>query len=92
MQLGGGWPLLSPKFFGVMHLANQNDGKRALRRIKSHAQAAAGWGCDPGTTPPHFYQTKPFVMLKETHLYGSERIRYVDYRKMTNGFVFREFV
>jgi hypothetical protein len=27
-------------------------------------------------------------MLKKTHLYGSERIGYVDYRKMTNGFVF----
>jgi hypothetical protein len=45
-----------------------------------------------GYTPPHFYQTKPFVMLKKKHLYGSERIGYVDYRKMTTGFVFREFV
>jgi hypothetical protein len=27
-------------------------------------------------------------MLKKKHLYGSERIGYVDYRKMTTGFVF----
>ena len=35
-----------------------------------------------------FCETKPFVMLKELHLYGSERNSCIDYRKMTNGFVF----
>jgi hypothetical protein len=38
--------------------------------------------------PPHFCQTKPFVMLKKMHLYDSERKGCADYRKMTTGFVF----
>jgi len=42
------------------------------------------------TLPPRFYQTKPFVMLKKMHLYGSGRMGCIDYRKMTNGFVFLE--
>src|ERR1035437_3816913 len=37
---------------------------------------------------PAFCETKPFVMLRKTHLYGSERKSCADYRKMTNGFVF----
>ena len=46
----------------------------------------------PGGTPlpPRFYQTKPFVMLAKWHLYFWERVGCVDYRKMTNGFVFLE--
>ena len=46
----------------------------------------------PGGTPlpPRFYQTKPFVMLRKSYLCGTGRRGYVDYRKMTNGFVFLE--
>src|ERR1019366_5799287 len=43
-----------------------------------------------GPQKPAFCETKPFVMLKKTHLYDSERMGCADYRKMTNGFVFLE--
>ena len=41
-----------------------------------------------GLQKPAFCETNPFVMLTKTHLYGSERMGCVHYRKMTNGFVF----
>jgi hypothetical protein len=41
-----------------------------------------------GLQKPRFYQTKPFVMLKKSYLCGTRRMGCVDYRKMTNGFVF----
>jgi len=43
-------------------------------------------GGDP--LPPQFYQTKPFVMLRKSYLCGTGISSCVDYRKMTNGFVF----
>jgi hypothetical protein len=38
----------------------------------------------------YFCETKPFVMLRKSYLCGMGRMGYVDYRKMTNGFVFGE--
>src|ERR1035437_8444076 len=43
-----------------------------------------------GPQKPAICETQPFVMLKKPHLYGSERRGCIDYRKMTNGFVFLE--
>ena len=49
------------------------------------ARAATGEG---RPIPPRFYQTKPVVMLRKSYLCGARRMGYVDYRKMTTGFVF----
>ena len=50
-----------------------------LRALKRH---------NAMSVPPRFYQTKPVVMLRKSYLYGTGRGSYVDYRKMTTGFVF----
>src|ERR1035438_9105726 len=43
---------------------------------------------EKGGTTPRFYQTKPVVMLANSQLTHVNSGSYVDYRKMTNGFVF----
>ena len=42
-------------------------------------------------TPPLFCETKPFVMLANGAVSYCDGVFYVDYRKMTNGFVLGEF-
>ena len=44
---------------------------------------------DPGYPTPRFYQTKPFRKDEDTNRRYVIRISCKDYRKMTNGFVFR---
>jgi hypothetical protein len=51
---------------------------------------ARNWHTDGTPLPPRFYQTKPFVMLGKSYLCGTGRSGCIDYRKMTNGFVFLE--
>jgi len=53
-------------------------------RPRSPSAATGGWA----TLKHAFCETKPFVMLKKSHLYGTRRMGCVDYRKMTNGSVF----
>ena len=74
-----------------------DDRHRALQ-FGDGGPTADGWASRPYQHPPktkglknmRFYQTKPFVMFKKWHRYFSERVACVDYRKMTNDFVFLE--
>jgi len=76
----------------------------ATRRKTSGETALTELGCAAGTDSAHlvrlgyrgeegtqkhaFCETKPIVMLGKPHLYGLWRTSWIDYRKMTNGFVF----
>src|ERR1017187_10253628 len=65
-----------------------NDRHRALQSEAIHR--CQGFGGRGGPQNPRFCETKPFVMLRKSYLCGTGRRSYVDYRKMTNGFVFLE--
>src|ERR1039457_1107931 len=47
-----------------------------------------GYRGEEGTQKHAFCETNPIVMLSKLHLYGLWRMSWIDYRKMTNGFVF----
>src|ERR1017187_10250689 len=59
---------------------------RGCRRIA----ARRGYKAGRGPQNMRFCETKPFVMLANSPLRDVRAISYVDYTKMTNGFVFGE--
>src|ERR1017187_8360435 len=71
--------------------------RRAERRHEDERKVGGGTaterrGYKEGRGPQNmrFCETKPFVMLANSPLRDVRAISYVDYTKMTNGFVFGE--
>jgi hypothetical protein len=67
---------------------NRRDACSTRRRKDTGGTPAPLPGREGGPQNMRFCETKPIVMLGKLHLYGLWRRSWIDYRKMTNGFVF----